>query len=86
MESPANDDRITWSEWETDSIFLVYDLTENRCRETEFAATAWKVWPKVARELNYTGTSGIAVADTTLKNIALVFSGMDVTAEFLDVP
>ena len=86
MKSPANDDRNAWSEWETDSMFLVYDLSENGCRETEFAAAAWEVWPEVVRELNYTGAGGITVADTALKNMAVVFTGLDLTAEFLDVP
>ena len=86
VESTTNDERNAWSEWETDSIFLVYDLSENRCRETQFAAAAWKLWPEAARELTYTGAGGIAVADTTLKNIAVAYSGLDLTAEFLDVP
>ena len=33
--------RATWGDWRTEPIYMVYDLSDNTCRETEHSATVW---------------------------------------------
>lgn len=43
--------RPIWDQGRTDPIYMVYDVQDNSCRETTYAAGAWLNWPKVPPEL-----------------------------------
>ena len=73
--------RATWSAWRTDPIHMVYDVGGNSCRETEYAATAWQLWPEVPPELDPLGTTETAVESTPAS-----VDTSTLTAEFRDVP
>lgn len=84
--------RATWSGWSTGRIYMVYDVTDNKCRETEYAANAWDFLPEVAPELNPSGNRETTAQRATPENTATSentpTAGGDspLTAEFLGVP
>ena len=84
--------RATWGDWTTDSIYMVYDVTQNKCRETEYAAKAWQTWPAIAPELSPESAGGEqepkAAPENTPPpdNTPQPGSRSPLTARFLEVP
>ena len=73
--------RATWSEWSTDPIHMGYDVGDNSCRETEYAAPAWQLWPEVPSDFN-----SLRTEEPTVETTARAVDVAPLTAEFKDTP
>lgn len=51
------------SDWNDVPLYMVYNLTDNSCRETEYSAKAWAAWPEILPELKEQASE--AIQETT---------------------